>query len=310
MKSNMKSKMFVYLCLISTVFFGFLNEVKAQESTVTFKSGIIIAIKTEITPANSTNKELTDIGTSVSTFSPENIMHRLVTDKKNKLYFGYDISVTPQPEKGKFKVSIKPLSINPNKMADVNNLNAQVLPKYPDEMLVDDGDIITLQILENAQTRVKIFDLIKITTENLRGGNYFLERKAARDFTIDDVELQLTNLEAFVNGEKIGKGGGGMSGANIYFYFQGKGRFIMSAFPRKGFDLQKIGVIENNKISFTFNGDNYKFVSTSPVLGTGGKWNLWILHDPDYQSSYTFSPGSTYEFGAADDIKFLFKKQR
>ncbi|MDQ3711472.1 MAG: hypothetical protein M3388_04560 [Acidobacteriota bacterium] len=309
----MKNKKFVFLCLIWTLCCGFFGEVEAQEGSVTFKNGITIAVKSETTPADSVNNELTNISNTYSTYSNnslENTMHRLMTDKKNKLYFGYDLVVTPQSEKNKFKVSIKPLSINPNKLVNVDNFTAQVLPKYPDEMLVDDGDIITLEILENVQTRIKIFDLIKITTENLRGGNYFLERKLARDFTIDDVELQLTNLEAFVNGEKIGKGGGGMSGANVYFYFQGKGRFIMSPFPRQGFNLQKIGVIENNKISFTFNGDNYKFVSTSPVLGTGGKWNLWILHDPEYQSSYTFSPGSTYEFGAADDIKFLFKKQR
>jgi len=298
----MKSKMFFYLCLICGLCFGFFSDIKAQDGSVRFKSGITVAIKTETAPVDSTNSTH---GSVVFTSASENTMHRLITDWKNKLYFGYDVVVTPQPEKDKFKVSIKPLSINPSKFVNVNNLVAQVLPKYPDEILVGDGDMITLEILENPQTRVKIFDLIKITTENLRGGNYFLERKPARDFTIDDVELQLTNLEAFVNGEKIAKGGG-VSGANIYFYFQGKGRFIMSAFPRKGFDLQKIGVIENNKISFTFNGDSYKFVSTSPVLGTGGKWNLWILHDPDYRSSFNLSPSSPYEFGATDDIKFLF----
>jgi len=299
---TMKSKMFFYLCLICGLCFGFFSDIKAQDGSVRFKSGITVVIKTETAPVDSTNSTH---GSVVFTSASENTMHRLITDWKNKLYFGYDVVVTPQPEKDKFKVSIKPLSINPSKFVNVNNLVAQVLPKYPDEILVGDGDMITLEILENPQTRVKIFDLIKITTENLRGGNYFLERKPARDFTIDDVELQLTNLEAFVNGEKIAKGGG-VSGANIYFYFQGKGRFIMSAFPRKGFDLQKIGVIENNKISFTFNGDSYKFVSTSPVLGTGGKWNLWILHDPDYRSSFNLSPSSPYEFGATDDIKFLF----
>jgi hypothetical protein len=297
--------MFVYVCLIWTLYFSFFSEVKAQEGSVTFKNGITIAVKTETTPGDSANKALTNISNSYSTYSSENTMHRLITDKKNKLFFGYDLVVIPQSEKNKFKVSFKPLSINPNKLVNVDNMTAQVLPKYPDEMLVEDGDIITLEILENPQTQVKIFDLIKVTNENMGGGNYFLERKPARDFTIDDVELQLTKFEVFVNGERIEKGGG-MSGANIYFYFQGKGRFIMSPFPRQGFNLQKIGVIEGNKISFTFNGDHYKFVSTSPILGTGGKWNLWVLHDPHYRSS--FSPNSPSEFGAADNIKFLFKR--
>ncbi len=305
----MKSKMSVRLCLICILGVGFFSDVKAQQSSVRFKSGITIAIKTEIKSADSKNKTPGSFGYSVSTSTSENTMHRLLTDKKNKLYFGYDVTVIPQAEKDKFKVSIKPLSIDPNKLlTNLDNLTVQVLPKYPDEILVGDGDTITLEILENPQTRVKVFDLIKITTENQVGGNYFLESKTARDFTVDDVELQMSNLEVFVNGEKIGKGGG-VSGANIYFYLPEKGRFIMSVFPRNGFNLQKIGVIENNKISFTFNGDNYKFVSSAPILGSGGKWNLWVLHDPEYRSSYNLSPNSPYELGATDKLEFLFKKQ-
>jgi len=302
----MKSKTFFYLCLICGLCFVFFSDIKAQEGSVRFKSGITVAIKTESAPVDSTNGTR---GSVVFTSASENTMHRLITDGKNKLYFGYDVVVTPQSEKDKFIVSIKPLSINPGKFVNVNNLVAQALPKYPDEILVGDGDTITLEILENPQTRVKIFDLIKITNENQRGGGFFSERKPARDFTVDDIELRMTNLEIFVNGERINKGGGGgVSGANIYFYFADKGRFIISPFPRKGFNLQKIGVVENNKISFTFNGDNYKFVSTSHVLGTGGKWNLWILHDAEYRSSYNLSPNSPYEYGAADKIEFLFKK--
>jgi hypothetical protein len=228
-------------------------------------------------------------------------------DLKNELYFGYDIIVSPQAGKNKFQLSFKPLSINAGKFVDVYNFAAQILPKYPDDILVEDGDTVTLELLENPQTKVKISDVIKITTGSSKGGDFFSEQKPARDFTVDDVELQLTNLEVFVNGEKIGKGGGGMSGANIYIYLPDKGRFIMSPFPRKGFNFQKIGIIENNKVSFTFNGDSYKFVSASPVLGLGGKWNLWILYDADYRSSYNLSPNS-YEKGAADKIEFLFKK--
>jgi hypothetical protein len=303
----MKSKMIFCLSLICILCLGFFSSIKAQQSSVRFNSGITIAIKTEITPADPTNRTSGNFGYSVSTSTSENTMHRVLTDKKNKLYFGYDVTVTPQSEKDKFKVSIKPLSIDPNKLRiNLENLAAQVLPKYPDEILIDDGDTITLEILENPQTKVKIFDLVKITTENRSGGNYFSEKKPARDFTIDDVILHVTNFEVFVNGEKIGKGGGSVSGANIYFYLPERGRFIMSPFPRKGFNLQKIGVVENNKVSFNFNGEEYKFASSSPILGSGGKWNLWILHDADYRSS--FSANSPYEFGAADKIEFLFKK--
>jgi hypothetical protein len=294
--------MFVYLCLICSLCFGFYGSVKAQG--VRFKDGLTVTIKTKTTPADSV-KDIQDMVVCVGT--TENTIHRLITDLKNKLYYGYDIIVIPQSETNKFQLSFKPLSINPGKYTNVDNLAAQVIPKYPDDILVEGGDTITLELLENPQTKVKLFDVLKITNGDSKGGDFLAEQKPARDFTIDDVVLQLTKMEVFVNGEKIGRGGGGMSGANIYIYLPDKGRFIMSPFPRKGFNLQKIGIAENNKISFSFNGDNYKIVSTAPVLGSGVKWNIWILHDPDYRSSYNLSPNS-YEQGASDKIEFLFKK--
>jgi hypothetical protein len=304
----MKNKLWFYLFATSILSLISFNEVSAQGG-VLFEGGLKITAKTEITPADSTNN-IRD--TVLYIGATKNIMHRIITDWKNKLYFGYDIVVTPQTEKNKFRLSFKPLSINPNKWGyDVENFTAQNLPKYPDDILVEGDDIITLELLENPQTKGKISDVLKIFTGSQSSEEVFSEKKPARDFTIDAVELQLNNIEVFINNEKIGKNSsGGVSGPNLYFYLPDKGRFIMSPFPRKGYNFQKIGVIENNKISFTFNGDNFKFVSSTPVLGRGGKWNLWVLHDPDYRSAFNLSPTSPYEYGAADGIEFLLKKRR
>ena len=77
----------------------------------------------------------------------------------------------------------------------------------------------------------------------------------------------------------------------------------MSLFPRKGFNLQKIGVVEDNKLSFIFKGDNYRFVSSSPIIGSGGKWNVWVLHDPNYKPANQ----TTNKFEAGE-IEDLFRK--
>ncbi len=77
----------------------------------------------------------------------------------------------------------------------------------------------------------------------------------------------------------------------------------MSIFPRKSFNLQKKGIVEDNKLSFTFNGDNYKFVSSSPIIGSGGKWNVWVLYDPNYKP--TDRTTSQFEAGEIED---LFRK--
>jgi len=60
------------------------------------------------------------------------------------------------------------------------------------------------------------------------------------------------------------------------------GRFIFSVMPHPGYDFKKVGVIENNKIKFTLNGENYEWISNTPVIGQGGNWNLYVLYDPSY----------------------------
>jgi hypothetical protein len=165
-----------------------------------------------------------------------------------------------------------------------------------------------LEILENPQTKVKIVDLIKVTRKSGTAGDFFLERKPARDFTINDVELRLTDIEVFINGKSIGKACDAVSGANIYFRFPERGLIVMSPFPRPGFDLPKIGVIENNVIKFASNGDDFRFVSSSPILGNGGKWNLWILHDPGNKSVTKSSAAAPFECGATDRLDFILRK--
>ena len=224
-----------------------------------------------------------------------------MTDVKNKLYFGYDIEISASTD-NKFKVAFKPLSINPNKLAKVENLTAFSLSKYPDEMTIADGDIISFDTLENPQTKVRLSDLIKVTRESRTWGSYFPNLSPAKDFTIDDVQLQATNLEAFINGKKVGQVRG-IAGHFLSFYVQDKGQFIFSLFPKNGFDFKKIGVIEDNKLTFTYNGDSYKLVSTSPFVGIGGNWNVWILHNPDYKSTLKSPLG----FSAGDDIKSMIR---
>jgi hypothetical protein len=40
--------------------------------------------------------------------------------------------------------------------------------------------------------------------------------------------------------------------------------------------------VEHNKITFKWEGDLYEWLSSQPVVGGGGNWNVWVLHDSDY----------------------------
>jgi hypothetical protein len=291
----MKIKKYIYFLLICGLVFCFPPIAKAQEKSITFADGITVAIKVKAKPPLPENSPL-DIGVGelVDTLSKKNIIHRLLTDHKNKLYFGYDLEVSATADDSKFRVAFRPLSLNPNKFVKVTNFTAFSIDKYPEEMLVEDGDIISFDTLENPQAKIKFSDLIKVTRQRKLPGHNITELQPAKDFT-----MQATNLEAFINDKKVAQVSS-LSGSNLSFYFQDKGRFIMSIFPRKGFNLQKIGIVEGNKLSFTFNGDNYKFVSSSPIIGSGGKWNVWVLYDPNYKPSDRTT--SQFESGEIEDL--------
>jgi hypothetical protein len=304
----MKNKCFVYISAI-VLFSGLIQTVDAQQGEIGFANGITVAIKVE---KNGGNQNLSNIFSSSGT--NENIVHRVMIDKKNKMYVGYDLEITPTPDVKQFDVLIKPLSLNKdmseaiNKLGDSNNLSLRAIPKYPNKITVQDGDTIALDVLENPQTKEKISDLIKVTRDKQKAGNYFPadNEKRLRAFTINDVQMSLVGFEAYVNDEKVKFGGGGMSGSIIWIYFPNKGRFILSPTAQSNAGFQKIGVIDGKTITFSHEGANYRFVSNNPVLGAGGKWNLWVMFDPDYKPASDLSPETPFSFGAANKVEYLF----
>lgn len=312
----MKKKILVKTGILAALIFAVLSaEANAQYGVYRLPSGTTVAIKTETVPP-SDGKVFGNAYSSVTDYRGE-IVHRVMFDSKSKTYFGYDLAVEKLGETGKFKVEIKPLSKTLDKLVssatassgetpDYKNFVEKSLPKYPEAVTIDDGDTITLDILENRKTNTKISDFIKITAKpNNFFEPYFSERKRAKDFTLDDVSLIINNPKISINGQMIKDGGGGASGNVIWIGIPGKGRFIFSFRPQPQYNFQKTGMILDNKIIFDYNGENYEIVNKNKVLGVGGKWNLWIMFDENFQPSLP----DGYEFGSADDVKYLFQKK-
>ena len=299
----MNKSILFYICSIFILPVLNIGFVKAQGATG-FANGITIATKTEITPINPQNS-LRKNKFYEKASDKENIIYRIIANEKTKTYFGYDLEVKETNEKGKYKVFIKPLSSeNLKSAAEKDGFKPQTSPKYPDAVEINEGDLITLDVMENPQTKEKVTDYIKVFYKPADFTDFFAERTPIRDFTIDDIDLKIIKFEVFADNQSILKVGGGASGPNIFFNLKGKGRFIFSLFPRPGYDFQKIGEIENNKILFKYNGVDYKIVSSEPIVGAGGHWNLWVLPDPNYKSMYE----REYTVGAASKPEYLFLK--
>jgi len=351
----MKSSFYIFC--VSLLLLSFAAENNAQERgrvSVRLKSGLTVIFTSKTEPGGSVRQS---VG-SIEVGGGSNVIHRAFVDGDRGVYFGYDLIVEPHNEKEGFKLTFKPLSTKPSKLArqvaagQINlkqgtamgvggtvssggqpktdhliPLTALELPEYPGPQFVQEGDTLALDVLVNPQTGVKIIDLIKVAnvedrqlkSVNGSGGNInqasiMSENQTPADFTVDAIELKLTASDLLINGRSAssekGSSGYGVTGTLIWFYMPNHGRFILSLTPREGYNFQKAGTIQRNKINFTFGGNQYDWISSSPILAIGSRpWNLWVLHDPEYRPDVTLTREYPFEVGSVERVEYLIKKK-
>lgn len=249
-----------------------LSSITNAQSATILEDGITIA--TKLQRANKTDIRLSVLSIAAQKINDKFVEHRILVDKTNKIYFGYDLEIALDTENSRFKVSFKPLSLSeekiqmyfdrgkrisrigndlskpiksnnlktPDSLSDdlnIKTLTANSLPKYPSEIIIGDDDIIALDILENPQTKEKITDLIRVTakTKNSMSSLFSEPEQPAKDFSLLDVELQMLRYDVFVNNERKAEFKGGAVGSLISFYIKDKGLCVFSLFPREEYSL-------------------------------------------------------------------------
>lgn len=220
------------------------------------------------------------------------VIHRVLSDTAGRFIFGYDLWVAPNPDSRQFKIVVRPLDPhyesklragNPSDGKPPQSETISTFPKSTESQTLNDGDAFSLDLLVNQRSGVKIVDVVRVAFDRskLWDNN---PRTRPRDFTLDSVELAVKDYRLLVDGNvvSVGKSTSAYAGTLLWFYVQERGRFIFSLVPRAGYEFQKVGIIEDNRIEFTVNGNHYEWLSSSPILQPGGTWNLWVLHDSKY----------------------------
>ena len=218
------------------------------------------------------------------------IIHRVLTDAQQNVVFGYDLWVSADPLTKKFSIVVLPAdeAFRRSFLKDVTPLQPHggfaTFPKSTTPQTLDDGDAVSLELLVNPESGVKIVDVVSVTFDRSRLRESYPDAAAPKDFTLDAVSLGVKNYSLLINGHLISKSKSsiGCTGALLWFYIPDRGRFIFSLVPREGYDFAKIAVLDENKIEFTVNGEHYEWVSSTSILPSGGAWNLWVLHDTEY----------------------------
>lgn len=218
-------------------------------------------------------------------FSAENrIIHRVLTDAQKNVVFGYDLWVSADPITRKFSLAVLPAdeTFRRTFLKDSNGPFA-TFPKSTTPQTLDDGDAVSLDLLVNNESGVKIVDVVSVTFDRSTLHESHLE-SAPKDFTLDAVALAVKNYSLTIGGNLVGQSKStiGATGALLWFYVPERGRFIFSLVPREGYDFAKAAVLDGNRIVFTVDGERYEWLSSESILPNGGTWNLWVLHDTNY----------------------------
>jgi hypothetical protein len=256
-------------------------------------SGGFVAFKSETSSTNS--KRTADTSSLASliysqALADENrIIHRVLTDGNGRVIFGYDVWINADPMTRKFSLAVLPANdsfrrtfLKEGTTPRSGDLFA-TFPKSTTPQTLEDGDAVSLELLVNRESGLKIVDVVRVTFDRTRLFEGSLETPP-KDFTLDAVSLSVKNYELLINGNVIGKRSSsvGCEGALLWFYIPERGRFIFSLVPRDGYEFQKIGVVDGNRIQFVSNGEHYEWTSSAPILANGGSWNLWVLQDKNY----------------------------
>jgi len=164
-------------------------------------------------------------------------------------------------------------------------LNPAPLPKYPAPQVVYDGDTIALDLMVSPDGRERIVDYIQFVFGPTSIKPAAAANAEPRDFTIDDgpVKFSSNPPDVFIDGTKFPRSVvmyGSAGGATLWFYFPGRGRYILSLAPHDGF--VKAGAVRGAAISFHADGQEYEIRMAEPIAGLDKAWKLYVLRDPQY----------------------------
>lgn len=220
-----------------------------------------------------------------------NVLHRLVMDEQGRFVFVYDLVITQLGVPNRFAISARSIdasfeeslrTTNPTAFQTATELKLATLARPTKEQIVPDGATVALDLLVNVPLGVKVVDYVTVVSREslLPSGR---PTGPVRDFALNNVELSIKNYQLYVDNKFVSTTGRrNCTGSIIWFHLPGRGRFIFSLVPYEGYDFRKVGVIENHRISFVWNEVSYEWISREPIVGSGGLWNLWVLHDPNF----------------------------
>jgi hypothetical protein len=226
------------------------------------------------------------------TIGGEGVIHRFMSDRRQRVYFGYDVLIEVLPQPNTYRVSFTQLSSDSIRDIlgnDASNWTQLPAPDWggPAVRTIRAGEVLALDLLTNSTTGQKIVDYVSIKGPSFDPTWRFLyETGTPQDFRAEDAALEFFSPHITVTGPVDASSiptGIVAYGAAAWFYLPMHGRFILSLTPHPELGFVKAGEVRGSTLSFTVGNETYSLASAGRIAPGQHPFNLYVLHEPGWQ---------------------------
>lgn len=227
--------------------------------------------------------------------------HHIINDAAHQRAFGYNIGLDPGQNGQTAQIRIERWNPAGSKVTFDAGWTFLQLPKYPIIPNVKVGETVALDLLVNPSTGQKVVDYLTLR----RHGDIDL-RSAPHDFTVADAELMLAGPRVFLNGKlEAEESAGGMSGAVIWLYLEGHGRFVLSLTPHDRLGFVRNGVVSQNGLLFRDRGVEFRVECDHRIAPASGTYNLYVRQEREWRTGGR----APFQIGSADNAELVIGKK-
>jgi hypothetical protein len=268
---------------------------------------------------------LSDIFSTARADGP-NLIHRILLDRSQQIYVGYDIIIKELAEPNRYQVTFQKLTTTTEILKQILGANPAAFrpmatPGWglPAPQEIRGGEVLQLDLLINAVTRQRVTDYVTVQEASHRfsGFNPVLDREftyvpgPTRDFRLQDVELTLQAPRLSINGkldESSAKRFDAVSGGVVWIYTARRGRFILSLAPHPELGFRRAGEVRGSSLSFVMGSETFTLSTGRSIAPGQAPFNLYVLHEPDWKPTYPMADLAAFNMGAADQADSLVRK--
>jgi hypothetical protein len=259
---------------------------RLSDSKVAFST--MVTMPTQGDPPESFGKQVCG-----DALAQDNMVHRVLYDRENRPYFGYDVRISPIPATKMFRIEVAAIKgkINtpdfrpgrPRATKEIDGKELRSFQKFPEPVSVADGDRVTLPVMQDPKTgAVVVIDSFEIggtstgvqTLPNLPG--IPKQPPVGTLLHLEEPELSSIAVSDLGNNPEMG-----VTGPVVWVYTPRLGRILLSAGPRPGYFKKAFAM--GARIRVEEGVEIYTFKLRAPPIAQPGTWQLWFRREPEFR---------------------------